>query len=559
LGTIPAPNIADEAGQIAAAPQNALAEYARVAALKQQTAQSAAATQGQQLENQQRQAQLNDSQAMTKAMQSWDGKDLNDLLTGAKKSGISAPGYMGLQKNIIDQKTNLNKLSDEDFSHQQKIADLTQGVHDQVSQAPPEQKQDVYARGLATLRQNGIDVSNEPPQYPGDDVFAQHLPAIRLHSALVAESDKDREVSAQEAKARSENATAAHQEFINKLTENSKPGDFDTQIDGMLDPKGSTAEQLQNHFVKSQVNASLSRGDLDGAKKFIDQAYESKLAVNKDIAINTNPDIQRGKVEVAKNTAQAKADVQNGGRILIPAGATGEDALANLDPTTAAAIRMIGDGKADFATFASRSTLAGKKELAAAVAAYNPNFDQNTFKVRGKEQTAFTSGSQGQQLTAIGTARNHMQTFKDTADALDNGNLLKANQFGNYLGMQFGSDKATNFNIARSAFAGEVGKAFAGANVGVQDRQELIDKINAASSPAQLKGYADTADALLAGKQKSLKESYDQGIQGKPNFGGSSTHSSSPTNLSVKAPNGKTYTFKDQSSLDAFKKAAGIQ
>ena len=140
--------------------------------------------------------------------------------------------------------------------------------------------------------------------------------------------------------------------------------------------------------------------------------------------------------------------------------------------------------------------------------------------MRGAEERGFTSGTQGQQLTAIGTARNHMQTFKDTADALDNGDLLLANKVGNAIGMQFGSDKATNFNIAKSAFAGEVGKAFAGANVGVQDRQELMDKISAASSPAQLKGYADTADKLLEGKQKSLKQSYDQGVQNKPNFGG---------------------------------------
>jgi hypothetical protein len=521
MGTIPAPNFADydPAG-------NAINEYARVAQLQPQIAAQKAQTQGQQIQNQQQQNQLNDSQAMTKAMQTWDGKDLNDLLTGAKKSGISAPGYMGLQKNIIDQKTNLNKLSDEDFAHQQKIADLTQGVHDQVTQAPPEQKQDVYTRGLATLQKNGIDVSRESPQYPGDDVFAQHLPAIRLHSALVAESDKDREVSAQEAKGRLENAQAAHQEFVNNLTKNSKPGDFDTQIDGMFDPKGSAADQGQNHFVKIQTNASLSRGDYDGAKKFIDQAYESKLAVNKDIAVNTNPDIQRGKVEVARNTAAARQAAQAG----------------NFGQAGDPMIDMVGQNRVDLATALQRVPPAQKATFLRNLSTAYPDFNQGTFGVAKKEQTAFTSGSQGQQLTAIGTARNHMKTFKDTADALDNGNFLKANQIGNYLGMQFGSDRATNFNIARSAFAGEVGKAFAGANVGVQDRQELLDKINAASSPAQLKGYADTADELLAGKQKSLKESYEQGVKGKPNFGGGGT-------IRARDPQGKLHTAPAGTSL----------
>ena len=84
-----------------------------------------------------------------------------------------------------------------------------------------------------------------------------------------------------------------------------------------------------------------------------------------------------------------------------------------------------------------------------------------------------------------------MATFKGTADALDNGDLTGLNHLGQLLGTQFGFDKATNFAIAREAFAGEVGKSLAGANVGVSDRNELRDKILNSSSPTQLKGFAE--------------------------------------------------------------------
>ncbi len=506
--------------QIANIPQNQAQEYARVAQLKQQTAASQQEMQQRQLEMKAQQQQLNDQDALTKTISQFDPAkhSINDVPKMITSNGGSGQKALEAQQSMIAQRQNYLKMSDDQFATEQKKADLFQGVHDAVTNAKPEDKNSVYQQGLHQLSASGIDVSKEPIEYPGDDVFAQHLAPIQLHSAFVEQAAKDRQAAQESAKARLDNAQAAHQEFTNKLTENSKPGDFDKQVDALVPPTGAQG-QAQNQFVKGQVNAALSRGDLDSAKKFIDQQYQNTLGVNKDIAVQTNPQIQAGKVAVAGATAKARQQAQQGAPIQIPQGATGEAALANLDPSTASAVRMIGDGKADFSTFTTRTTPQYRQQLAAAVAAYNPDFDQNTYKVRGAEEKGFTSGSQGQQLTAIGTARNHMQTFKDMADALDNGNVLLANRAGNALGMQFGSDKATNFNIAKSAFAGEVGKAFAGANVGVQDRQELMDKISAASSPAQLKGYADTADKLLEGKQKSLKQSYEQGVQNKPNFG----------------------------------------
>lgn len=214
MGTIPAPNIAEMGGTIAAAPQNRLAEFARVAQLEQATA----ASQQQQQENaqsfpleqQQRQQaidaqkrQMADQDALTKTLAQYDPNkhtlaDIPKLVTGNGGSGQAA---LNAQTGLATQKKALNALSDEQFAQEQKKADLIQGVHDRVSQAPAEQKQQEYEQGLQALGRSGVDVSKEPPQYPGDEAFAQHLPAIRLHSAIVAESEKERDLAVKEQEA----------------------------------------------------------------------------------------------------------------------------------------------------------------------------------------------------------------------------------------------------------------------------------------------------------------------------------------------------------------------
>jgi len=140
-------------------------------------------------------------------------------------------------------------------------------------------------------------------------------------------------------------------------------------------------------------------------------------------------------------------------------------------------------------------------------------------QVPKKVAESATSGPISNTLMAFNTAIIHMQTFKQVADALENGDTLLANQIGQALGTQFGGNKATDFNIVKTAFAGEVGKAFAGANVAEGDRTALSDKINAASSPGQLRGYADTAEKLLRGKRDVVQQTVQKGMQGQPNFG----------------------------------------
>lgn len=67
-----------------------------------------------QLENQQRQQQIKDTQAMTAAMQSWDGKDWDELPGLILKHGGSANAVFSTKQQIIAQKEKLSQIAKDD-------------------------------------------------------------------------------------------------------------------------------------------------------------------------------------------------------------------------------------------------------------------------------------------------------------------------------------------------------------------------------------------------------------------------------------------------------------
>lgn len=506
--------------QIAAIPQNAAAEYARVAGLQQQTSASQQEMQQRALEMQAQQRQLQDQDALTKTIAQFDPSQhsINDLPGMIVKNGGSGQAALQAQQGMITQRKNLASLTDEQFTEQEKLSDLLKGGHDAVTAAAPEDKNAVYQQFLRRVAAAGQDVSKEPTEYPGDAVFNQHLQPILLHSASVEQAAKDRQAAQEGAKARLENAQAAHQEFVNNLTQNSKPGDFDAQVDALVPPTGAQG-QAQNQFVKGQVNAALSRGDLESAKKFVEQAYQSQLGINKDIAVQTNPQIQAGKVAVAGATAAARQKAQMGNY--------GE---AN-DPM----IDMVGQNRVDLATAMQRVPPAAKEKFLTNLAAAYPEYQQQVYSTRQALMKSATSGDIGKNVTAFNTAISHAQQLSQAADALNNGDLPTLNKLGNALGYQFGSDKTTNFNVIKNALSGEISKVFKGGEATDAEIKAVQEPFSSANSPAQLKGAIDNAIHLMNSKRDALQQQYQQGMQGKPNFQGNPNQGGGGKTLSLAA------------------------
>ncbi len=194
-------------------------------------------------------------------------------------------------------------------------------------------------------------------------------------------------------------------------------------------------------------------------------------------------------------------------------------------PEYQAVVDAVGQGKMDLQTAVARmGRFPGASfGLMSAIEQKYPNYFQGNYDAAKKVLDSFTSGSYSQNLNAIDTARRHMQTFNNLAGQLDNGSVRSFNALGNAIGVQFGSDSVTNFNIARQFFSGEVGKAVVAGGGTAGERDQLAESINNASSWKQLSGALKTADELLSGKQKALKDTFKSGMNATPNFGQADT------------------------------------
>jgi hypothetical protein len=200
-------------------------------------------------------------------------------------------------------------------------------------------------------------------------------------------------------------------------------------------------------------------------------------------------------------------------------------------PEFQSVVDAVGQGKMDLQTAVGRmGRFPGAAfSLMGAVEQKFPAYFQGNYKAASDVLQSFTSGNYSQNLNAIDTARKHMKTFTDLAADLDNGSVRAFNALGNAIGTQFGSDKVTNFNIAKQFFSGEVGKAVVAGGGTAGERDQLAESISNTSSWKQLSGALKTADALLGGKQEALKNTFGSGMNATPNFGqGAGTQGNRP-------------------------------
>lgn len=86
-------------------------------------------------ENQIRAQQISDQKAMTAAMQSWDGKDLGQLVPLVVKNGGSATAVMGLKSKILEQQQAYAKIAADDATTGAKNLETMKGKNDLIAGA----------------------------------------------------------------------------------------------------------------------------------------------------------------------------------------------------------------------------------------------------------------------------------------------------------------------------------------------------------------------------------------------------------------------------------------
>lgn len=183
---------------------------------------------------------------------------------------------------------------------------------------------------------------------------------------------------------------------------------------------------------------------------------------------------------------------------------TGDAFLKTLSPVDQAHVKALNEGREPFPTAKMMASNPYYERLADAVLQYNPDFDATTYSTRKKAAADFSTGIQGRQLLAFGSAVKHLETLGGLIDALKNKDTIQLNRLNNLWEKQTGQTAVTNFDAAKGIVAKEIMKSIVTGGGGVEERQELSKLMDAAKSPEQLRGVVDTYYELMKAQQENL-------------------------------------------------------
>lgn len=166
-----------------------------------------------------------------------------------------------------------------------------------------------------------------------------------------------------------------------------------------------------------------------------------------------------------------------------------------------------------------RTPLSVRQQFLSDVMNANPQFKASDFDIEKGVTKSATSGKIGDELNAYNTAIVHADLLQKAATALNNGDIRAINSIGNQLGVQFGSDKKTNFDIIRNAYTAEVTKALTSGHITDTELHEQKITLPDNAGPDQFSGAVNAYRALMASKKQIRRDQIEKGQKAQPNYG----------------------------------------
>ncbi len=157
-------------------------------------------------------------------------------------------------------------------------------------------------------------------------------------------------------------------------------------------------------------------------------------------------------------------------------------------------------------------------KIMARVHELDPNYSALEFNNYNKTIGGFGAGKQGDTIRYINNAIQHIDVMQKAADALGGGDVRAFNTLANALGKEFGVAAPTTFDGLRQIVGTEIERAATGGVGAAVDRDRLIESLNKANSPEQLKDVFKNFKALFGGQAASLKKQYEDGTPDRPAF-----------------------------------------
>lgn len=126
-------------------------------------------------------------------------------------------------------------------------------------------------------------------------------------------------------------------------------------------------------------------------------------------------------------------------------------------------------------------------------------------------ETGFGSGVNGRNLISLNTVAEHINLFRQYADALKNGDVQKINQLKNRLATEAGSPEVIDFALAGRITGDEVVRLLTTTGGTLADREDIASRLASYDSPDQFEGAANTLTNYVRGRYGPLRQAYARG------------------------------------------------
>ena len=142
----------------------------------------------------------------------------------------------------------------------------------------------------------------------------------------------------------------------------------------------------------------------------------------------------------------------------------------------------------------------------------NPTYDQTKYDARNKLRADFTSGKTGNNIDALNTAVDHLNTLKELGEGLQNSDVQMVNAAVNKARTAFGDPRVTNLRTAATAVESEIASLLKKTGATDQEINAWRANFSADMSPRQFTGAINTALRIMRGRERALQHRWQVGM-----------------------------------------------
>jgi hypothetical protein len=461
---------------------------------------------------QQAQQDQQSKQAIMKAWQEANGVVGPQMIQAAAKYGAQPSDLTALQQHAVTMQKQVQDLDTATLASHSAHTDLAAGHINSLLQQPDDQAAQQYPQLMQSLIQehdlNPDDLQKgglDPSTYPGRQALQTFMLGLNGYKSQIATEQKNREVAAQELKAKSD-AESAGATTAEKQTET-------TQKQRALDAAALTIAAKQGPGALQTALEALPYGRAKVFEGVTDPGQIQRLGMTPDEQVKAD---QAAALQAQTMKHQGVEESQGAQRIGIERQRlANEGASVGTGGQPGIVAQMVGNYQMPLQTALQRTPPAFRNQIMEQVKQVNPDYHSEYYNTFQKTENDATTGKIGTSANALNTMMGHLTVLNNAAGALDNGNVQVLNKLANSIGAQTGNDARTVYDTIVHRLGPEVTKAYLASGGSVGERGTNEEDFSSSLGPKQIKSNIGVSAYLADSKIKALQDQYQRGTYGK--------------------------------------------